>query len=216
MPRGRLRPGFSETYQRGLITRVDPWTPPMAGVFRPWSPAGHRPAPASVATPSGSSTGPSPATVRKRAFEFPTLKVQGEERLVVVQEIQRTHRRTVHLKQVVDAIRALVTEEHGVDLHALLLVRPGAVHITSSGKVRHLACKADFMSDGFEPVHRWSEDGSGASDVTLQGQLEDLADIVAATCNYQRKAESTLDRMRRTSVAAASRKASVRHPSSTA
>ena len=59
----------------------------------------------------------------------------GEERAVIVQEVERSFRDADPL-QVLEALRQAVAEEHGVPLAAVLLVRSGTLAKTSSGKVQ--------------------------------------------------------------------------------
>jgi acyl-CoA synthetase (AMP-forming)/AMP-acid ligase II len=61
------------------------------------------------------------------------------ERLVVVQEVERTWLRK-DLTPVRAAVRRAVAEQHEVPVHDVVLVRPNAVPKTSSGKVQRSLC----------------------------------------------------------------------------
>ncbi|HEX9188202.1 MAG TPA: fatty acyl-AMP ligase, partial [Vicinamibacteria bacterium] len=74
-----------------------------------------------------------------------SVEVGGEERLVVVQEVERSHLRRVVAEDVAADVREAVAEAHELQLHALVLARPGSVPRTSSGKVRRRACRAQFL-----------------------------------------------------------------------
>jgi acyl-CoA synthetase (AMP-forming)/AMP-acid ligase II/acyl carrier protein len=69
----------------------------------------------------------------------------GEERLVVVQEVSRQAAAT-DVEEVAAAIRRAVAAEHGLQVHAIAVVRPGGVPKTSSGKVQRRACRAKFLA----------------------------------------------------------------------
>ena len=80
------------------------------------------------------------------AFSFEAL---GEERLVIVTEVQRRGMERYSAAQVDDtgrAIRRAVAEAHGLQVHTIGLVRPGSIPKTSSGKLRRLACRDAFLT----------------------------------------------------------------------
>jgi len=60
------------------------------------------------------------------------VDIDGEERLVVVQEMERTLRKTPGM-EVARAIRAAVSEEHQLQVHAVVLIKPASISKTSSG-----------------------------------------------------------------------------------
>ncbi|MFN2137977.1 MAG: fatty acyl-AMP ligase, partial [Candidatus Promineifilaceae bacterium] len=64
-----------------------------------------------------------------------SVDVAGEERLVVVQEMARAQRSTP-IEAILPAVRAAVAREHGLQLYALVLIRPLAMPRTSSGKIQ--------------------------------------------------------------------------------
>ncbi|MET0395204.1 MAG: AMP-binding protein, partial [Longimicrobiaceae bacterium] len=70
----------------------------------------------------------------------------GEERLVVVQEVSRQAAAGMDVEEVGEAIRRAVAMEHGVQVHAVAVVRPGGIPKTSSGKVQRRSCRARFLA----------------------------------------------------------------------
>ncbi|HEX7239391.1 MAG TPA: non-ribosomal peptide synthase/polyketide synthase, partial [Longimicrobiaceae bacterium] len=70
----------------------------------------------------------------------------GEERLVVVQEVSRQAAAGVDVEEVAGAIRRAVASEHGLQVHAVAVVRPGGVPKTTSGKVQRRECRARFLA----------------------------------------------------------------------
>ncbi len=74
-----------------------------------------------------------------------TVKVAGEEKLVIVQEVERRHRSS-DAKEIVNAIRRAVAEQHRVQVYAVVLIKPGSIPRTSSGKIQHYVCRDDFGS----------------------------------------------------------------------
>jgi len=74
---------------------------------------------------------------------FP-VDVGGEERLVVVQEIDRKAR-DVDEEDVVECVREAVSRNHELQAHDVVLLRPGGVLKTSSGKVQRRACREAYL-----------------------------------------------------------------------
>ena len=74
-----------------------------------------------------------------------SVELDGEEKLVVVQEVERAHLRSLVTEDIVGDIREAVAEAHELQVHAVVLTKPGSVPRTSSGKVRRAACRAQFI-----------------------------------------------------------------------
>ncbi|MEW5927966.1 MAG: amino acid adenylation domain-containing protein, partial [Gemmatimonadota bacterium] len=74
------------------------------------------------------------------------VEQDGEERLVVVQEVSRQAAAGLDVEEVAAAIRRAVASEHGLQVHAVAVVRPGGVPKTTSGKVQRRACRASFLA----------------------------------------------------------------------
>ena len=81
------------------------------------------------------------------------VEVAGEERLVLVQEVDR-HRGS-DSPEIFAALRTAIVETYEVDPFAVVLVGPAGVPKTSSGKVRRAACRAMFLADALPVVARW-------------------------------------------------------------
>jgi amino acid adenylation domain-containing protein len=82
-----------------------------------------------------------------------SIDVEGEELLVVVQEVQR--RRTANLNNIIGDIRQAIAEEHELQAHAIVLVQVGGVPKTSSGKVQRNACRKQFLEESLNVVAEW-------------------------------------------------------------
>ncbi|MGZ4135548.1 MAG: AMP-binding protein, partial [Tumebacillaceae bacterium] len=74
-----------------------------------------------------------------------SVEVEGEERLVIVQEVERAHRKS-NLDEVVMQIREKVAQEHELQVHAVVLIKPASSPLTSSGKIQRHACKERFLN----------------------------------------------------------------------
>ncbi|HYG61561.1 MAG TPA: condensation domain-containing protein, partial [Thermoanaerobaculia bacterium] len=82
-----------------------------------------------------------------------SVEVDGEERLVIVHEVERIWRRDLH--GVIEAVRRAVAEEHEVPVHAVALIKPNTLPKTSSGKVRRRSCREDFLAGRLDPLDAW-------------------------------------------------------------
>ena len=60
----------------------------------------------------------------------------ASERLIVVQEVERTERNRIAADEVVGRIREAIVSEHEIVPHEIVLLRPGALPKTTSGKIQ--------------------------------------------------------------------------------
>ena len=86
-----------------------------------------------------------------------SVEIGGQEGLVIVQEVERTHLRKLAGEEVVAAIRQAVAERHELPLHAVALLRTGSIPKTSSGKIQRRACRALFLDGQLELVAEWRQ-----------------------------------------------------------
>ncbi|MGH1397218.1 MAG: AMP-binding protein, partial [Trichormus sp.] len=84
------------------------------------------------------------------------VELEAQERLIIVQEVERTYLRSLNVNQVVEAIRKAVSEQHELQVHTILLLKTGSVPKTSSGKIQRHACKAGFLAESLDIVGHWS------------------------------------------------------------
>lgn len=90
-----------------------------------------------------------------------SIEVGGEERLVVVREVEHSAIKS-DVEGMAAAIRQAVAEEHELQVHAIVLVEPRSIPVTSSGKIRRHACRDRFMEGKLEVL--WSSVPSDADD----------------------------------------------------
>ena len=81
----------------------------------------------------------------------------AEERLVIVQEVERRHLRTLDVEAVAQAIRRAIAQHHELQVYAILLLRTGSIPKTSSGKIQRYACKQGFQNHTLNVVGDWLE-----------------------------------------------------------
>ncbi|MFN6470969.1 MAG: amino acid adenylation domain-containing protein [Nostoc sp. SerVER01] len=90
------------------------------------------------------------ASLRSGANAAFTVEVHQEERLVVVQELE--FRAKPNLEEVTSAIRQAITEEHEVQVYGVVLIKPGSIPKTSSGKIQRRATRAQFENNQLNVV----------------------------------------------------------------
>ncbi|HEY0607927.1 MAG TPA: condensation domain-containing protein, partial [Herpetosiphonaceae bacterium] len=81
------------------------------------------------------------------------VEIAGEERLIIAQEVERQHR-AADLDTVAAAIRQAISEQHELQAHAILLLKPGSLPKTSSGKIQRHLCRARFLSGDLDALHQ--------------------------------------------------------------
>ncbi|MDX2284880.1 MAG: fatty acyl-AMP ligase [Bacteroidia bacterium] len=85
---------------------------------------------------------------------FP-LDVDGEERLVVIQEIDPGLFRTADPEEIFMAVRKAVTLGHELQLHEIVLVKRRTVPKTSSGKIQRRASKQQYLDGELQTEASW-------------------------------------------------------------
>lgn len=103
-----------------------------------------------------------------------SIDVEGEEEVVILAEVSRAYRpaaadglavgafskesREALYVEMGKAIRRAVAESHGLRAHTVLLLRPGELLRTSSGKIRRQACRAAFLSRTLSTFYESGDD----------------------------------------------------------
>jgi len=95
-----------------------------------------------------------PALVARGCAAF-SIDTDDGERLVIVQEVARTSLRTLDVPSVVRAIRAVVSDNHALQTHAIVLLKPSSLPRTTSGKVRRKTCRQHFLENSLPAVAAW-------------------------------------------------------------
>ncbi|MBW4574951.1 MAG: AMP-binding protein [Aphanothece sp. CMT-3BRIN-NPC111] len=85
------------------------------------------------------------------------VDVDNSERLVIVQEVERSYLRKLDVNEIVGAIREAVSEQHELSVYAVLLLKPASIPKTSSGKIQRYACRVGFINSSLEVVGEWKQ-----------------------------------------------------------
>ncbi|MBR0791852.1 fatty acyl-AMP ligase [Bradyrhizobium manausense] len=84
------------------------------------------------------------------AFSVPDE--DGEESLVVVQEVERTARHSIDTAEIRGQIREAIADSHELSARHIALIRPGALPKTTSGKIQRKLARRLWLDGGFEEV----------------------------------------------------------------
>ncbi len=79
-----------------------------------------------------------------------SVDVAGEERLIVVCEPRPSAE--LKLAAISAAVRRAIIAEHEIQLHALILIRPGTIPKTVSGKIQRRICRQQYLEGRLELV----------------------------------------------------------------
>ncbi len=107
-----------------------------------------------------------PAIHPSKAIAFSVDK-DGEEQLIVAVEVDRQALRDLDVDAVVLAVRRSVIESQELAVAGVLLLNPGGLPRTSSGKVRRGTCRDLFLSKRLDVLAAWRAD-----DTSRQGSLQ--------------------------------------------
>ncbi len=92
-----------------------------------------------------------------------SVELDGEEKLVVVQEVERSALRRLDADAVTAAIRAALSQKHQLQPAAVLLLKTGSIPKTSSGKIQRFACRQNYLQGSLQTVGIWREPASGGT-----------------------------------------------------
>lgn len=81
-----------------------------------------------------------------------SIDVEEEERLVLVQELELIYVRQLNSDQVVEAINQAVSLEHELAIDTIVLLKPGSIPKTSSGKIQRSRCRQKFLDGSLQNV----------------------------------------------------------------
>ncbi len=76
----------------------------------------------------------------------------GLERLVVVHEVKRRYRRNLNAEEVFSAIREAVSEQHELQIHAMVLIKTFSIPKTPSGKIQRHECRSAFLGGTLQVI----------------------------------------------------------------
>ncbi|AFY38523.1 Long-chain-fatty-acid--CoA ligase, Glycine C-acetyltransferase [[Leptolyngbya] sp. PCC 7376] len=112
-----------------------------------------------------------------------SIDQNGQERLVIVQEVKRTYLRDLDVNEVVGVIRKAVSESHELQAYGVILIKTGSIAKTSSGKIQRHACREAFLNNELIVVGQniLGETGLGATDPATSKAAE-ISTLLTKLC----------------------------------
>jgi len=86
------------------------------------------------------------------------ITINGEEKLVVIQELERAAMRNVDHNKIINSIRTAISEEHELDVYGIALIRTGSIPMTSSGKIQRRLTKYGYLNKELNVVAAWKQE----------------------------------------------------------
>lgn len=93
-----------------------------------------------------------PALRRDCGAAFAISDEDGNEKLAVVQEVERTQRRNLNFDEVAGRIREAVTRQHEIAVSTIVLIPPATLPKTTSGKIQRGLAKKLWLEGALESV----------------------------------------------------------------
>ncbi len=113
-----------------------------------------------------------------------TLEVRGEERLAVSAEVDPRRfgqGRIVDMESAIRVVRAEIAETHGIQPHAISLLKSRTIPKTTSGKIQRHGARLEFLDGSGVVLHQWVAElaeeqpaadlGAGRSRLEIQAWL---------------------------------------------
>lgn len=84
-----------------------------------------------------------------------SIELEGEEKLVLVQEIKREYWKQLDADHIFEAVRQAVAEDFEIGLHAIVLLLPMSLAKTSSGKIQRQFARQQYLEGKLKELARW-------------------------------------------------------------
>jgi acyl-CoA synthetase (AMP-forming)/AMP-acid ligase II len=112
-----------------------------------------------------------------------SIEDKGEERLIIVQEVERRSGK-LDTDTIIADIRQEIAEQHEIQLYGVVLAKPGNILKTASGKIQRRACRDQFLRGTLTVIADWCENPEFSCQFrSLQGEVESLAEKVTTSKN---------------------------------
>ncbi|GFE67605.1 fatty acyl-AMP ligase [Chroococcus sp. FPU101] len=103
---------------------------------------------------------------RKNCSAAIGVEIEGENKLVIVQEVERTYRQSIVIDDLIELVRWAVFDKHFVNLYAFVLIKTGSIPKTSSGKIQRHLCKTKYLDGSLDMISEWHSPQNAATDLT--------------------------------------------------
>ncbi len=87
-----------------------------------------------------------------------SIQVDGVEKLVLVQELERNFLRNTDHDALMAHIRKVIADEHELEVHAIALIRTGSIPLTSSGKIQRRQTRYEYLTGKLNVTALWQKE----------------------------------------------------------
>jgi acyl-CoA synthetase (AMP-forming)/AMP-acid ligase II/alkylation response protein AidB-like acyl-CoA dehydrogenase/acyl carrier protein len=122
--------------------------------------------------------------------------IEGQEQLVVMQEIQRTQLRSANFPEIEQAIRTSISTQHQLQVAEIILLKPSNIPKTSSGKIQRHLCKAAYQQGKFQRLNISNRPLTHATGLKSGNSPTAIALNPGGTGNTQQTADRLIDWLR--------------------
>ncbi|RLU00287.1 MAG: AMP-dependent synthetase [Ketobacter sp.] len=102
-------------------------------------------------------------TFRKGCGAAFAVTEQGKEHLVILQEVATAAADQTDFQQLALAASRAVATRHGITPKSIVMIAPGTLPKTSSGKIQRSEAKKLYELGNFAPLHSWENKGSASA-----------------------------------------------------
>ncbi|KKD39768.1 AMP-binding protein [Limnoraphis robusta] len=81
------------------------------------------------------------------------VELEGEERLVIVQEVERTALKTLDINNTIEKIKRAISEHHQLQVYEVIFLKPGTIPKTTSGKIKRYACREQYLENRLDAIN---------------------------------------------------------------
>jgi acyl-CoA synthetase (AMP-forming)/AMP-acid ligase II len=109
-----------------------------------------------------------------------SIEDKGEERLIVVQEVERRSG-DLDTESIIADIKQEIAEQHEIQVYGVVLAKSGNILKTASGKIQRRACRDNFLAGTLTIIDDWCENPELSLKFRfLQGDIASLAEKVVS------------------------------------
>ena len=84
----------------------------------------------------------------------------------------------VILHEVFSAIRKAISLQHELQVSSIVLIKPGSIPKTSSGKIQRYACRINFLNSSLNSIAHWPGQFPISHDIKSDSSLETISALV--------------------------------------
>ncbi len=95
--------------------------------------------------------------LRKNASTAFSMDIGDEEKLIIIQEIERAYMHDFNEEEIFESIRKVVFEDHGIQADKIILARMGSIKKTSSGKTQRFAMRKIYSDGEINVLASWEK-----------------------------------------------------------